>query len=182
MDLESLQKVRKPKSYKPIEQMPLGTDTHSGWGVPVKAPKGALFELETTCASLIQEKYNLQVKLRKVLSAGTKATEKSNQRREQYKCMTGRKSNSSKKLKPFVDPQIWPDLEEPVKEAPRGLYGLCKDDGLKTRCLTTVGMLHLVGDGELIKLLKVKHLSECKFSKQLILFKVRTIFRIVFAH
>jgi hypothetical protein len=91
--------------------------------------------------------------------------------------MTGRQPNSSKKLKPFVDPQIWKDLEEPVQEALRGLYGLCKGDGLKTRCLTVIGMLHLVGDGELIK-----HLSECKFSKQLILFKVRTIFRIVFGH
>jgi hypothetical protein len=40
------------------------------------------------------------------------------------KCMTGRKSNPSKKLKPFVDPQIWPDLEEPVKEALRGLYAV----------------------------------------------------------
>jgi hypothetical protein len=42
--------------------------------------------------------------------------------------MTGRKSNpskfDSKKLKPFVDPQIWPDLEEPVKEALRGLYAV----------------------------------------------------------
>jgi hypothetical protein len=42
--------------------------------------------------------------------------------------------------------------------------------------------LHLVGDGELVKLLKVNHLSECKFSKQLVLFKARNIFRIVFAH
>jgi uncharacterized protein YbaP (TraB family) len=33
---------------------------------------------------------------------------------------------------------------------------------IKTRCLTAVGMLHLVGDGELVKLLKIKHLSECK--------------------
>jgi hypothetical protein len=182
MDFQTLKEVRKPKPYTPIEQVQLGTDTHSGWGVPAEVPKGALKELETKYASLIQEKYDLQVKLRKVLSASAEVEGKGQERNRQYKGMTGRLPNSSKKLKPFVDPQIWEDLEEPVKEALRGLYGLCKGDGLKTRCPTIAGMLHLVGDGELVKLLKTKHLSECKFSKQLIPFKVRTIFRIVFAH
>jgi hypothetical protein len=148
----------------------------------MEVPKGALKELETSYASLIQEKHVLQLRLRKVLNEAAKVEGKANQRKHQYKSMTGRQTNSSKKLKPFMDPQIWKDLEEPVQEALRGLYGLCKGDGLKTRCPTAVGMLHLVGDGELIKLLKIKHLSECKFSKQLVLFKVRTIFRIVFAH
>jgi hypothetical protein len=119
--------ARKPRPYKPIDQVPLGTDTHSGWGVPVKVPKGALRELETEYASLIQEKYNLQLKLRNVLNAAAKVGEKNDQRKEQYKTMTDRQ------LKPFVDPQIWKDLEEPVHEALQGLYGLCKGDGLKTR-------------------------------------------------
>jgi hypothetical protein len=48
------------------------------------------------------------------------------------------------------------DLEEPVQEALRGLYGLCKGNVLKARCPTAVGMLHLVGDGELVKFLKAK--------------------------
>jgi hypothetical protein len=78
-------------------------------------------ELETNCASLIQEKHALQVKLRKVLNAAAKVEGKDNQRKEQVRSMTGRRSNSSKKLKPFVDPQIWKDLEEPVQGALRGL-------------------------------------------------------------
>jgi hypothetical protein len=61
--------------------------------------------------------------------------------------MTCRQPNFSKKLKPFVDPETWKDLQDPVKEALRGPYGLCKGDGLKTRCLAIVGLLHLVGDG-----------------------------------
>jgi hypothetical protein len=76
-----------------------------------------------------------------------------------------------------VDPQIWKDLEEPVQEALRGMYRLCKGDDLKTRCLTAVG------DGELlIKLFKTKHLSECKFSKQLVLFTRLAPFFELFSH
>jgi hypothetical protein len=118
MDLESLQKVRNPKPYTPIDQVPLGKDTHSGWGEPVVVPKGARKELETNYASLSQEKHELHVRLRKVLREAAKAVGKAHQRREQVRTMTGGQTNSSKKLKPFVDPQIRKGLEEPIGSIP----------------------------------------------------------------
>jgi hypothetical protein len=112
MDLQTLKKVRKPRPYTPIEQVQLGTDTHSGWGEPVKVPKGALKELEANkYASLIQEKYDLQLKLQKVLIEAAEVGGKAAQRNKQYKCMTGRQTNSSKKLKPPVRGST--DLEGP---------------------------------------------------------------------
>ena len=89
--------------------------------------------------------------------------------------MTGVDKDSSRRQKPFVDPAIWSQLEQPVQEALRGLYGLAKHEGLVKRCKTIMGVLHLVGDGHLVKLLKAKHLTECRFSNQLILFKVCTV-------
>jgi hypothetical protein len=105
----------------------------------------------------------MQLKLRKVINAAAKAGEKGNQRNR-----PSVQIDSSKKLKPFVDPQIWKDLQDPAKEqALRGLCGLCKGDGLKTRCLTAVGMFYLVGDGKLVKSESFTLSVTASFSRQI---------------
>ena len=175
MDLESLKNLRKPTPYKPIAQLPIGAAVEDGWGVPIVVPKGALNELETNCSDLMQKNHELKVQLRKVLKASTSTEKKSQSRKVMLYSMTGVARNSSKRQKPFVDPAIWSQLEQPVQEALRGLYGLAKHEGLVKRCKTIMGVLHLVGDGHLVKLLKAKHLTECRFSNQLILFKVCTV-------
>ena len=175
MDLESVENLRKPTPYKPIAQLPISATVEDGWGVPVVVPKGALYELETNYSDLIQKNHELKGQLRKVLKEPTATEKKIRTRRDTLRLMTGVQKYSSKRQKPFVDPAIWSQLEQPVQEALRGLYGLAKHEGLVKRCKTIMGVLHLVGDGHLVKLLKAKHLTECRFSNQLILFKVCTV-------
>jgi hypothetical protein len=167
MDWCASKKLRKPKEYTPIAQLPVDA-VESGWGHPVMVPKGALHELESNYRALILEAHELKRELRKVLKASTASDDKRNARSDQLRLMTGTTRNSSKKRKPFVDPTIWESLEEPVKEALRGLYGLTKHDGLIMRCkvIIGIGMLHIVGDGQLVKLLQAKHQTESKFSNQ----------------
>jgi hypothetical protein len=99
MDWRTSDKLRKPKEYKHIAQLPVG-EVESGWGQPVMVPKGALHELETKYRALMLEAHELKREVRKLLKESTASNGKRNARKA---WMKGVGRHGSKKRKPLVE-------------------------------------------------------------------------------